>query len=121
MRHLSGPGEWDYDYNNDILFFKIKNREYSRSVEFNNFVIDFDKENYITGIQIFSASTFFKLPKISIKQIKAWKFSTLVENNNIKVDFMFNAFVRNKLIEKNPIIFEKADEELPNSSMVCRI
>ena len=33
-RHLEAEGEMDYDYVNDVLFFKIKNREYSFSIEF---------------------------------------------------------------------------------------
>ena len=32
-RHLTGEGEMDYDYLNDILFFKVKEREYDRSLE----------------------------------------------------------------------------------------
>ena len=35
-RLLEGKGEVDYDYTNDILFFKIKDREYDRSLEFEN-------------------------------------------------------------------------------------
>ena len=30
-RHLEGIGEMDYDYLNDILFFKVKDREYEKS------------------------------------------------------------------------------------------
>src|SRR3989338_1676025 len=39
-KHLdgTGKGEFLYDYNNDILMFKIKDRDYKNSVEFQNFV-----------------------------------------------------------------------------------
>ena len=60
-RHLTGEGEMDYDYINDILFFKVKNREYDRSLEFENLVIDIDSENFIIGIQIFDASKFLRI------------------------------------------------------------
>jgi len=121
MRNLTGPGEWDYDYNNDILFFKVKNREYSNSIEFKSFVIDFDAENYIVGLQIFDASTLFKLPKISLKGINSWKLSAKIEDSSIEIDFLFNAVIRNKIVEKNPMIFERVSEEIPNSEMVCEV
>ncbi len=43
-RHLEAKGKMDYDYANDILFFKLKDREYAFSIEFHNIVIDIDKE-----------------------------------------------------------------------------
>ena len=54
-RHLEAEGEMDYDYANDVLFFKIKDREYDFSIEFQNMVIDVDEEKFIVGIQIFEA------------------------------------------------------------------
>ena len=53
-RHLDakGKGEYDYDYRNDILLFKIKDRNYLKSLEFENLVIDFDDKGFITGLRI---------------------------------------------------------------------
>ena len=42
-KHLEAEGEMSYDYANDILFFKVKNREYNSSIEFQNMVIDADR------------------------------------------------------------------------------
>ena len=33
-RNLEAEGEMDYDFVNDILFFKVKDREYNFSLEF---------------------------------------------------------------------------------------
>ena len=49
--NFEGKGEFDYDYKHDILFFKIKEREYGKSIETNNLIIDIDKEEYLVGIQ----------------------------------------------------------------------
>jgi len=71
-RHLTGEGEMDYDYINDILFFKVKNREYDRSLEFENLVIDIDSENFIIGIQIFDASKFLRMDKSALRAVPKW-------------------------------------------------
>ena len=46
----------NYDYDNDILFFKVKDREYDHSVELEDLVLDVDSEGNVSGIQIFGAS-----------------------------------------------------------------
>ena len=43
MKHLEAEGEMDYDFANDILFFKVKDRDYNFSLEFQNMVIDIDE------------------------------------------------------------------------------
>jgi len=120
-RHLEGKGEMDYDYVNDILFFKIKDREYSFSLEFQNMVIDVDKEQFITGIQIFNASAFLGMPKIHLREIPKWKFESRIENNVIELRLMYNLKIRNKIFEKNPIIIQENKSGLPSPQMVATI
>lgn len=72
-KHLEAEGEMDYDYANDILFFKVKNREYDFSIEFQNMVIDVDKEQFIVGIQLFDASDFLKINKANLRKITKWQ------------------------------------------------
>ena len=116
-RNLAGEGEMDYDYINDILFFKVKGREYDRSLEFENMVIDVDSENFITGIQIFNASEFLRMDKINLKNIPKWQFQAYIDEESIEIRIIFQVSVRNQLIEKNPIIIQKNEERLPNSEM----
>ena len=57
-------GEMDYDYKHDILFFKTKDRKYSKSIELlDNLVVDVDKEGFLVGIQIFDASLYLNVDK----------------------------------------------------------
>ncbi len=123
IKHLDarGNGEVDYDYVHDILFFKIKDREYFRSIEFEDIVLDIDKESFITGIQIFNASNMFKVEKESLKEIKKWDFDIKVENNVIFVQLAFEIVKRNKVIERVQNIIRKSPSLLKNSEVCVEI
>jgi uncharacterized protein YuzE len=97
-RHLdgTGKGEFLYDFNNDILMFKVKNRDYKNSAEFQNFVADIDTEGFVTGIRIFDASKVFGIDKYTLKHIVKWGFKTSVESGMITVRLSFVGQVRNK-------------------------
>lgn len=118
-RKLCKEGEVDYDFSNDILFFKVKDREYEKSFEFENMVIDMDKENFITGLQIFDASEFLNIDKINLREMPKWKLEAYIEDNKIEVRLYFNIHLRNKVLEKNPIIIQKNESNIPNSEMIC--
>jgi uncharacterized protein YuzE len=98
MRHLDAKekGEIDYDYQNDILLFKTKDRDYMKSLEFDNIVIDIDKEGFITGMQIFDASKIFRIQKFALKHIKSFEFNSRFENKVISIRLRFTAIMRNK-------------------------
>ena len=118
-RHLEGPGEVDYDYSNDILLFKVKNREYDKSLEFGNLVVDIDTEEFIAGIQIFDASKFLQVDKESLRNIPKWTFQAFINEENIEVRLNYETKVRNRIVEINPIIIRENKSHLPNSEMVC--
>ena len=121
-KHLEAEGEMDYDYANDILFFKVKNREYDFSIEFQNMVIDVDKEQFIVGIQIFDASDFLKINKSNLRKITKWQFKAKLKDNEFRVDLYYQVVARNKTINNNiyPIIFQQ-DMGLPSPQMVTTI
>lgn len=121
-------GEVDYDYKNDILFFKTKNREYVKSIELDNIVLDVDSKGKIVGIQILEASEFLRMKKMALQSVAQWEFDTRVEKikknkkefAKIEVRLTFQVKIRNRLIEKNPIIMpQQIREPLPNSELVC--
>lgn len=103
-RILEAEGEMDYDYINDILLFKIKNREYDFSLEFQNMVVDIDNQQFIVGIQIFDASRFLGIDKQYLKTIPKWQFKAKINREVIEVRIFYQVNIRNKVIEKNPII-----------------
>ncbi|MFA5856882.1 MAG: DUF2283 domain-containing protein [Candidatus Pacearchaeota archaeon] len=117
-RKLNEVGEFDYDYKNDILFFKVKNREYSYSIELSNYVMDIDSEGLVVGLQIFDASNLFQTNKESLKNVTNWRLETSIKDKVIQVKIKFDMVLRNKIIEKNPILVERTMEDLPDS-IVC--
>ena len=120
-RHLEAEGRMDYDYVNDILFFKVDKREYSFSLEFQNMVIDVDEEDFIVGIQIFNASEFLGISKANLRLIPKWQFKSRVDNGIIELRLFYQISVRNRIIEKNPIIIQRNDAELKSPQMVATV
>ncbi len=117
-RHLEGEGEMDYDYVNDILFFKVNNREYNFSLEFHNMVIDIDNEEFITGIQLFNASSFLGISKQHLREIPKWQFKAKIDQGIIEIRLFYQIKIRNQIIEKNPIIMQENTIGLPSPQMV---
>lgn len=99
-KHLNGTGkgEFVYDSNYDVLMFKVKDRDYKNSVEFQNFVADIDTEGFVTGIRIFDASKVFGVDKYTLEHIVKWGFKTSVESGMITIRLTFVGQVRNKEI-----------------------
>ncbi len=121
-KQLNGKGEIDYDYKNDILLFKTKNREYKKSLDFGNLVLDVDKEDFITGIQIFDASKMFSMTKEALRNIKQWEFHAKTEDKTIMIRLAFKALQRNKIMGTGTHNFERdAPSKMENSEVLCTI
>ncbi len=119
-KHLEAKGEVDYDYKEDTLFFKIKNREYAKSIDFEDMVLDVDKEGFITGIQIFDVSKLFKLQKEALRNVKYTQFNTKVKKNVITVQFMFNCVLRNKqIVERGENMIRESPSPLLEREVEC--
>ena len=120
LKKLEGKGEVDYDYENDILFFKLKGRQYDKSIELlDNLVVDVDKEGFLVGIQMFDASEYLNIDKKSLLKIPNWQFTINVHDNIIEIRLVFQVKIRNKIVEKNPIIAQQMSQKLPDSQLVC--
>ena len=117
---LEFAGECDYDYKYDILFFKVKGRQYLKSIELGNLIIDLDSEKFLNGIQILEASKFLGLEREKLREILTWNFVGRIEDNKIELRLAFQVKSRNLIIEKNPIIIQNINENLPNSQIACR-
>ena len=124
-RHLAaeGKGEYTYDYLNDILLFKIKDRDYLKSLDFDNLIVDIDKEGFITGMRIFDASKIFNIPKLALKNIKFFKFNARVEDKKVTIQLEFIPVLRNKPLIKQGqnLIREATGSEVRNSEVVCTV
>ena len=123
-RCLKGRGECDYDFVHDILFFKVKNRQYEKSIEIGNMVVDIDSESFIVGLQIFEASKYFMIPKNYIRVVMNWRLETSSEQisetkSRLEIRLMFQVKIRNRIVQPRPIITENVNDQLEDSVMVC--
>jgi len=119
-----------YDFKYDILTIRMKDRNYSRSLKFRNFVADIDDKDYITGVRIFDASKVFDADKYILKKIYHADFSASVDDKHIVVELKFVSRYRNKILplisdSKNFISNFSADVKshmkLINSTTECKI
>ncbi|MBI2134018.1 DUF2283 domain-containing protein [Candidatus Woesearchaeota archaeon] len=106
-RHLDGTGRGEilYDFKYDTLVFKVKDRSYKKSLEFQNFIIDIDNEDYVTGIRILDASKVCDVEKYVLKSIIHGEFkASKTDKNVITVTIKFMANLRNRIF---PLFTEK--------------
>ena len=118
---LKTKGRMDYDDKYDILLFKAAGRSYNISTEIDNFVIDRDHENYVTGIQIFDAAEFFHLPKKALLKIPRWELKTTVNEGRLELRLMFKGKAKQKVMEKNLILSHTFSKPIPDSELVCEV
>lgn len=118
-----GKGEYKYDYKNDILLFKVKDRDYNMSLDFGNLIVDIDKEGFITGLRIFDASAIFKLSKLALNNVKQFEFNTKVENKIIKIQLRFSYILRNKPITSygHDFVREAINSKIEDSEVISTV
>ena len=61
---------FDYDLENDSLFFKYKGKKYKTSTRIDNIILDLGVDGSPVGAEILNASKMFKVPKSAIKNLK---------------------------------------------------
>ena len=104
-RHLDARGKGEYFY------------------DFDNLVIDFDKEDYMTGMRVFDASKIFKLTKLQLKSISQFEFNASCEDNVISIQLRFAFRLRNKqtVVQGQDFIREAIDANINNSEVQCTV
>ncbi len=117
-----GKGESRYNYRYDILFFKIKGRDYLKSLDFGDIIVDIDTEGFITGIQIFDASNMFKLDKLTLREIKNWEFKTKAQDRVITIQLMFVMVRRNKqIVQRGENLVRETVSQLEDAEVLCTV
>lgn len=118
---ITAKGEMDYDYANDILFFKVKERKYDHSVELDDIILDVDNSGIITGMQIFGASNIFNIEKEALQNIKKWEFSIRTEGKIIYIQLMFEMIKRNKIVERGQSLIRETSSPLTDAEVLCAV
>jgi uncharacterized protein YuzE len=124
-KHLDakGEGEQIYDYDNDVLLFKVKEREYLKSLDFDNFIIDIDTEGFIIGMRVFDASKIFNIDKYGLKNIKGFEFKSKIEDKVINLQLKFTYELRNKqiAIQGENFTREALNSKINDSEVLCTV
>ena len=103
--NAKGKGKHSYDYANDILYISIKGEEYEESIDFNEFIIDFNKDNLIIGLRIIDASKKLNIPKYCLNALKGFRFDAQVNKGEIHLQLSLRYEQRNKQIQNTAINF----------------
>ena len=118
-KNIKNEAEIVYDRKYDILIFKQKGKIYKKSIEFQNFVFDFDTEGSIMGVRIFDASKTFDVEQDVLANIRAYYFKAQVEKNIISIQLRFTNKEK-KLQERiSQQIMTEAPYVLTDSSIEC--
>ncbi|MEK6823356.1 MAG: DUF2283 domain-containing protein [Nanoarchaeota archaeon] len=118
-----GKGVYTYDYDNDILLFCVKDREYARSLDFEGIVVDVDTEGLVKGIQVFDAAKTFRIPKLHLKNISGFEFYASVDHNIVQVQLRFMYVSRNKqkVVQGQDFVREAVNARLKNGEVRCSV
>ena len=105
---MAKEAEVNYDEENDILFVS-SDKLVNDSVDFDNFVIDFDKNGIIVGVEIMGAFDFVKKSGMSKKMISSIEKASLSviqqgrEYALIKIVFVLEGENKKELIIPSPV------------------
>jgi len=119
--NATGKGEMDYDFENDILFFKVKDREYGHSLELEDIIVDIDTDGFVTGVQIFGASELFNTEKEELKHLNRWEFRINTEGKTISVQLTFEVLRKDKIIERGQNVIRESSSFLTDSEVRCEM
>ena len=94
-----------------------------KSLDFDNLIVDIDKEGFITGLRIFDASEIFNIPKLALKNIKSWRFNASIEDKKVTIQLEFIPILRNKPLIKQGqnLVREAIGSEVSDSEVLCTV
>ena len=112
---------FDYDFENDSLFFNYKGVEYESSIDIDNIILDLGVDGSPVGAEILHASKLFKVPKTAIKNLKNFKAEISISEKTIEIKFTIHTVLRNRETEKVVASHGVNDENIPSIqiAMAC--
>ncbi len=107
--------KFDYDFETDSVFIFPQSRKpedygISECLD-DNFILDFNKEKKLIGLEILFLSERLNLPKSYLKNISKWNITINIDEKNIKINIKLEFKLRNKLNEKE-LSIQKINEDM---------
>lgn len=94
----SKASNYDYDLQNDSIFFYSDGHKYKESIDADGIILDFSEDDNIMGIEILGASERFNVSKSDLLSIKDFNAKIEISKENIEVTINMAIYKRNKLI-----------------------
>ncbi len=90
----------DYDLLNDSLFFYMEGGKYKSSLEFKDIILDFSEDENLINLEMLDASEKFHISKSDILNLKNFKGTVEINEENVKVTLKLEILKRNKVYNK---------------------
>ncbi len=101
MRQESLVTKYDYDFENDSIFFYGGNKQYRSSIDLDGIILDISDDNNIMAIEILDASKRFNLAREDLRNIKYFEANIEISEENIKITMKMSVSKRNKMVDKD--------------------
>jgi uncharacterized protein YuzE len=98
MRQESLVTKYDYDFENDSIFFYGSNKKYMSSIDLDGIILDISEDNQVMAIEILDASKRFNLSKEDLRHIRYFEALIEVSEENIRLTMKMGVSKRNKLV-----------------------
>lgn len=100
MSPISNLSKFDYDFENDTIFFYGTDKKYKTSIDIDDIILDVGEDNSAIAIEIIDASKKFNVPKSDLSNILHFNAEISVSKETIKVIMKLVIKKRNGLINK---------------------
>jgi uncharacterized protein YuzE len=97
---ISNLSKFDYDFENDTIFFYGTDKKYKTSIDIDDIILDVGEDNSAIAIEILDDSKKFNVPKSDLSNILHFNAEISVSKETIKVIMKLVIKKRNGLINK---------------------
>src|SRR5512144_1808244 len=100
MKQESLVTKYDYDFENDSIFFYGSDKKYRSSADLDGIILDISEDNQVIAIEILDASKRFNLAKEDLRNVRYFEAAIDISQENIKITMKMSVSKRNKLVDK---------------------
>lgn len=108
---------YDYDFENDSLFFNRNGVQLESSVDLGNIILDMGVDGSPVGFEILHASKMFNVPKTAIRNFHEMSAEIHITKETIEIKITISVLLRNRETPKIAISHGINDINLQPSQM----
>ncbi|HJH31096.1 MAG TPA: DUF2283 domain-containing protein [Methanosarcinaceae archaeon] len=100
MVRSTKSNKFNYDFDNDVIFFYSENKNYDFSIDTEGIIFDLSDDKHLMDIEIFDASKRFGVSKSDLRTVKHFEANINIDRENIKISMKLGIQKRNRLLDK---------------------